>query len=112
VLPIAAINRWGVAKLVPIDGNNSYAELAKATGVPESMLQRILRYEMTSRLFYEQDGKVVHTPTSRLVENQNLAAFIDLHTEVAFKSLAHTMDSFQKWPNSTSPREVGYSIAI
>jgi hypothetical protein len=33
VLPVAAINRWGIAKLVPVDGNISYEELAKATGV-------------------------------------------------------------------------------
>ncbi len=113
VLPIAAINRWGLAKLVPIDGDISYQELAEETGVSESMLQRVLRYAMTSRLFRERDGKVSHTPTSRLlVENQNLAAFVDLHTEVTFKSLAHTMDALQKWPNSSNPREVGYSIAI
>jgi hypothetical protein len=68
---------------------------------------------MTSRLFCERDGKVAHTPTSRLlVEDLNLAAFVDLHTEVAFKSLAHTMDALQKWPDSTNPREVGYSIAL
>jgi hypothetical protein len=68
---------------------------------------------MTSRLFCERDGKVAHSPTSRLlVEDPNLAAFVDLHTEVAFKSLAHTMDALQKWPHSTNPREVGYSIAL
>jgi hypothetical protein len=68
---------------------------------------------MTSRLFCERDGKVAHSPTSRLlVEDPNLAAFVDLHTEVAFKSLAHTMDALQKWPDSTNPREVGYSIAL
>jgi len=68
---------------------------------------------MTARLFRERDGKVEHTPTSRLlVENENLAAFVDLHTEVSFKSLAHTMDALERWPNSTNPREVGYSIAV
>lgn len=77
------------------------------------MLQRTLRHAMTSRLFHEVDGKVAHTPTSALlVSNENLAAFVDLHTEVALKSLAHTMDALEKWPNSTNPREVGYSIAI
>jgi hypothetical protein len=38
VLPVAAINRWGVAKLVPVDGDVSYEELAKAAGVSESVL--------------------------------------------------------------------------
>ncbi len=112
VLPIAAINRWGLAKLVP-DAGISYAELAQKTGISESMLQRTLRHAMTARLFRERDGKVEHTPTSRLlVENENLAAFIDLHTDISFKSLAHTMDALEKWPNSTNPREVGYSIAL
>jgi hypothetical protein len=56
---------------------------------------------------------VAHSPTSRLlVEDPGLAAFVDLHTEVGFKSLAHTMDALQKWPDSTNPREVGYSIAL
>ncbi|PMD67408.1 S-adenosyl-L-methionine-dependent methyltransferase [Hyaloscypha bicolor E] len=113
VLPVAAINRWGVAKLVPVHGDISYEELAKATGVSESILRRTLRHAMTSRLFCERNGRVAHTPTSKLlVENEYLAAFVDLHTEVAFKSLAHTTDALQKWPDSTSPREVGYSIAV
>jgi len=50
VLPIAAINRWGLAKLVP-DAGISYAELAQKTGISESMLQRTLRHAMTARLF-------------------------------------------------------------
>ncbi|RFU25236.1 hypothetical protein B7463_g11100, partial [Scytalidium lignicola] len=113
VLPVAAINRWKLAHLVPVDGSISYAELSDKTGVSESMLRRILRHAMTSRLFCERDGKVAHSPTSALlVENEYLAAFVDLHTEVALKSLAHTMDALQKWPDSTSPREVGYSIAL
>jgi hypothetical protein len=103
VLPVAAVNRWGVAKLVPADGEISYEELAKATGVSESILRRTLRHAMT----------VAHTPTSKLlVENEYLAAFVDLHTEVAFKSLAHTMDALKQWPDSTNPRETGYSIAL
>jgi len=113
VLPVAAINRWGVAKLVPVDSDISYGELAKTTGVSASMLRRTLRHAMTSRLFCERKGRVAHTPTSRLLaENEYLAAFVDLHTEVAFKSLAHTTDALQQWPDSTSPREVGYSIAV
>jgi len=113
VLPVAAINRWGIAKLVPVDSDISYEELAKATGVSESMLRRILRHAMTSRLFCEKNGKVAHTPTSKLlVENEYLAAFVDLHTEVAFKSLAHTMDALKRWPDSINPRETGYSIAL
>ena len=113
MLPVAAINRWGLAKHVPVNGDISYTELAKAAGVSEPILRRTLRHAMTSRLFSEKDGKVTHTPTSKLlVENEYLAAFVDLHTEVAFKSLAHTMDALQKWPDSTSPREVGYSIAL
>lgn len=113
VLPVAAINRWGLAKLVPVDGDISYEELSKAAGVSEPILKRILRHAMTSRLFTEKNGKVAHTPTSRLlVENEYLAAFVDLHTEVACKSLGHTMDALQRWPDSTNPREVGYSIAV
>jgi hypothetical protein len=113
VLPVAAINRWGLAQLVPLDGEISYEDLAQKTGVSESILRRTLRHAMTSRLFCERDGKVAHSPTSSLlVENLNLAAFVDLHTEVALKSLAHTMDALQRWPDSTNPREVGYSIAL
>jgi hypothetical protein len=113
VLRVAAINRWGLAKLVPLEGDISYEDLSKKTGVSESVLRRILRHAITSRLFFERNGKVAHTPTSRLlVEDLNPAAFVDLHTEVAFKSLAHTVDALQKWPDSTNPREVGYSIAL
>lgn len=113
IFPVAAINRWGLAKLVPLEGSVSYAELSEKTGASESILRRVLRHAMTNRLFREIDGKVAHSSTSALlVTNENLAAFVDLHTEVAFKSLAHTTDAIQRWPDSTDRREVGYSIAL
>lgn len=113
VLPVAAINRWGLAKHVPLEGDISYLELSEITGISQPLLKRILRYAMTSRLFCERDGRVAHTSTSRLlVENLGLASFVDLHTDLALKSIAHTTDALEKWPNSTSPREGGYSISL
>ncbi|CZR70241.1 related to sterigmatocystin 7-O-methyltransferase precursor [Phialocephala subalpina] len=113
VLPIAAINRWGLAKLVPLDGDISYTELSEKTGVSESMLKRTLRHAMTSRLFCERDGKVAHSSTSRfLAENLDLAAWVDLHSDITFKSHAHTMDALERWPDSTNRREGGYSLAL
>lgn len=77
------------------------------------MLKRTLRHAMTSRLFTETNNLISHSPTSRLlVSNPGLAAFVDLHTETVFKSLAHTMDALEKWPSSTNPREGGYSLAV
>jgi hypothetical protein len=68
---------------------------------------------MTNRLFSEKEGKVSHSPTSKLlVEDLRLAAFVDLHTETAWKTFPYMMDSLQRWPDSRNPREVGYSIAI
>ncbi|CZR65817.1 related to sterigmatocystin 7-O-methyltransferase precursor [Phialocephala subalpina] len=113
VLPIAAINRWGLAKHVPLDGSISYPDLSQKSGISVPMLKRTLRHAMTSRLFTETNNLISHSPTSRLlVTNPGLAAWVDLHTETAFKSLAHTMDALEKWPDSTSPREGGYSLAV
>ena len=68
---------------------------------------------MTSRLFSEQDGKVSHSAMSKLlVEDSRLAAFVDLHTETTWKSFSYTMDALERWPDSRSPREVGYSLAM
>lgn len=68
---------------------------------------------MTNRLFFEHDGKVSHSPTSKLlVEDPRLAAFVDLHTETAWKIWPFMMDAFQRWPDSRNPREAGYSITM
>ncbi|KAH8800400.1 O-methyltransferase [Xylogone sp. PMI_703] len=115
VLPLAAIHRWNIANLVPLDSSISYADLSTQSHISEPLLRRILRHAMTSRLFRELDAgqRVAHSPTSALlVTNTNLAAFVELHTTVALKSLAHTTDALESWPDSTSPREVGYSIAV
>jgi hypothetical protein len=68
---------------------------------------------MTNRFFTEKDGKVAHSPSSRLlVENLLLAAFVDLHTTTALKSIAHALDAVERWPDSQNPREGGLSLAL
>ncbi|KUJ11316.1 S-adenosyl-L-methionine-dependent methyltransferase [Mollisia scopiformis] len=114
VLPLAAISRWKLASHVPLDGEITYHELSSKTGISSPLLKRILRHAMTSRLFLElPSGEISHSPTSRLlVTNDGLAAFVDLHTETALKSIAHTLDALERWPESTDPREGGYSLAL
>ncbi|KAH7391258.1 S-adenosyl-L-methionine-dependent methyltransferase [Cadophora sp. MPI-SDFR-AT-0126] len=112
VAPLHAINRWGLAKLVPLDSAVTYDELSEKTGVSKPVLQRLLRHAMTNRLFSEREGKISHTPTSRLlVDDVRLAAFVDLHTEGVWKTWPHFMDAYERWPDSRNPREVGYSLA-
>lgn len=97
---------------MPLDSAISYEELSEKCGVSKPTLQRLLRHAMTSRLFAEENGQVSHSPSSRLLlEDVRLAAFVDLHTEAAWKSNAHFLDAFERWPDSRDPRQVGYSIA-
>lgn len=69
-----AIHRFGLATKLPADVEEvTYAELATATGLPESHIQRLLRSAMTFHIFREpRKGVVAHTAASKLLADDTL----------------------------------------
>lgn len=69
-----AIHKFDLATSFPLDREEvTYTELATATGLPESHIQRFLRYAMTFRVFREaRTGVVAHTAASKLLADDPL----------------------------------------
>jgi hypothetical protein len=64
------LNQFNFFSAVPLDGSASYSEISRATLLPESIVRRILRHAMTSKLFAEtapESDRVVHTAATAYV---------------------------------------------
>jgi hypothetical protein len=61
------LNHFDIWSKVPLDGSASYAELATATRLPESLVRRFLQVAMNMHLFREEapgSDRVAHTAAS------------------------------------------------
>jgi hypothetical protein len=107
VVSIQAVNNWKIYEHVPLEGTISYKELSQRVGFPESKLRRLLRYSMTQRIFQEPEiNQVAHSPASRAIATDpNMRSFISLFTESYWPVMVHTLEAFEKWPESYSPKE-------
>lgn len=60
--------------MVPDGGQISFGEIAEQIGVPEHIVQRMLRFAMTMHIFREPNpGFVAHTKTSKAMTNAKMA---------------------------------------
>lgn len=56
---------YDVYAKVPLDGTTTFAELAKATGLNEALITRLIRYATTMKIFQEDgDGRIAHSVQS------------------------------------------------
>lgn len=61
------LNHFDIWSKVPLDGSASYAEIANATKIPESLIRRFLSVAMRMHLFREEkpgSDRIVHTAAS------------------------------------------------
>ncbi|KAF2493859.1 O-methyltransferase [Lophium mytilinum] len=112
-LSLLAVYQFKVASAVPVDGETSYAELSKATGVDEINLKRLIRHAMTNRIFKEpREGFVAHTAASRvLVDDSQMMDWVGMCSADFFPAAAHTIDAMLKYPGSQEPAESGFTVA-
>ncbi|OCL11850.1 O-methyltransferase [Glonium stellatum] len=112
-LSLHAVYHFNVAKAVPVDGEASYTEISKATGLDEVNLKRLVRHAMTNRIFKEpKDGYVAHTAASRLlVDDPQMIDWVGLCSADFFPAAAHTVDAMVKYPGSQEPGEAGFTVA-
>jgi hypothetical protein len=74
---IDAISRFGFADVVPIKGKISFGEIAKATGLDEPLVRRLLRHVMARHIFHEPEpGMVGHTKLSRYFVEPYIKDFV------------------------------------
>lgn len=63
-----AISHFNIATTFPVHEEASYADIAKLCGVNELDVRRILRHDMTKRIFSEHHKRIVkHTAASTLL---------------------------------------------
>ncbi|KAI0186156.1 S-adenosyl-L-methionine-dependent methyltransferase [Xylaria flabelliformis] len=107
-----AITRFGIASMVPENGQISYEDIAKKTCLTEPVLRRMLQAAMTMRMFHEpQPGMVAHTKASRLLSDPQMNDWLGSQTEEAWPSAVQTVSALEKWPKSQEPNESGFSLA-
>ncbi len=74
------LNEFNFWDAVPLNGSASYAEIAKATQLPEQIVRRYLRHAFTLFIFAEEGpgtDRVVHSASSAyVVRHPNMRSLI------------------------------------
>ncbi|KAI0448092.1 S-adenosyl-L-methionine-dependent methyltransferase [Xylaria telfairii] len=108
-----AIVRFGLAHLVPINGEITFSELAAAAGLGEVPVRKLIRHAITQHIFHEpRPGVVAHSATSRLLaEDADVAAWVRWCADDCWLAAYHTCEAIARWPASEEPNETGFSLA-
>jgi len=98
---------------VPLNGDVSYADIAKSAGADEVNIRRLIRHAITNRIFREpREGYVAHTAASRvLLEDTQMIDWVGLCSAEFFPAAARTIDAMVKYPGSQEPSQSGFSLA-
>nr|WNS47941.1 FunK [Talaromyces coalescens] len=110
--------RWlchfNILKLVPLQGDISFDELATAANVPKNKLKSIARMAMTARLFYEPTPEhIAHTATSALLAtNQPLHDWALYICKEAVAVALNMVEATEKWPDSTETNQTAFNITV
>lgn len=96
-----------------MDGEVSYMDLAKVTGINESTLTHILRYAIAYRVFNEKrPGYISHSPLSKLLAgNPRMQESLDMIREELLVSSVRLADALEKWPSADEPGQTAYLLA-
>lgn len=97
---------------VPIDGEISFPELARAAGVDEGLLRRFLQHAMINRVFAEtRPGFVRHTAASRILHcNSEAMDTIGFLVEDLAPAALKVTEAHRQWPSSAEPNETGFNV--
>lgn len=107
------IYQFKLVEKVPLDGEISYDELSKETGLKATTLQQLLRAAMTFQLFREQrPGYVSHTSvTLFLLRSEVFRDCTGFTTEDMMPACFAIVDSLLADPTASDPSRSGYMIA-
>ncbi|KAJ2975048.1 hypothetical protein NQ176_g5735 [Zarea fungicola] len=103
------IYQFKLVEKVPLDGDISYDELAKETGLKATTLQQLLRAAMTFQLFREQrPGYVSHTSvTLFLLRSEVFRDCTGFTTEDMMPACFAIVDSLLADPTASDPSKSG-----
>lgn len=108
-----ALTRFRIANSFPVHDEKSFSEVAKACGLDESVMRRLLRHAMTKNIFQEpRKGMVSHTAVSRLLaEDTQLHDWVGASTDELWQAAAQTVNALAKYPGSQEPNQTGFALA-
>ncbi|KAI9838008.1 MAG: hypothetical protein M1819_006162 [Sarea resinae] len=110
---LQVINRFQIAKYVPLTGDISFEELASKVGLDIDRVQRVVRQAMTCRIFTEpRDEYVAHTATSKLLRDPGVSAWVGHNLEEHFPASAKLSDTFEKYEHSKEPDQSALTVAF
>ena len=126
---LQAIHRYGIAKSFATKDQVSFGEIAKSTGLEESIAQRLLRHAMTMRIFSEpSEGMVAHTAASALLAKPAMHHWIGVGSNEMWPAAVkvrcyypfnftwltdvQVVDALGKWPGSEEPTQTVSSFGI
>ncbi|POS80295.1 hypothetical protein DHEL01_v201311 [Diaporthe helianthi] len=110
---LGVIAEFDIARLVPIDGSATFAELSAQTGIDEDRLTRILRYATTNYIFREQPpGHIRHTTLSaHLARLPATVAFQRVLATVFNPANASLPAALRRHPNTASMTRTAHNEA-
>jgi hypothetical protein len=99
---LEAVYHFNVAQAVPLDGEISFADVAKATGLNEQNTARITRLLMTEKIFAEpKPGYIAHSASSKLLAtDEGMQAMIGHTMEGCFPASVHMVECLDKYKGS------------
>ena len=99
-LCLRVLYRYRLANAVPLDGTASYAEIAAASGLKESLCKRFIRIAIEVRIFDEDPNteRIRHTAASRqLVVDQDLCDALGLQLDDIGPASTRLVDVWEKY---------------
>ncbi|KAF1977947.1 putative O-methyltransferase [Bimuria novae-zelandiae CBS 107.79] len=113
IVALRAVYTLKLPHHVPLEGDISYEEVAKASNVNEQALRRLFYYAITINLFTEtRPNHVAHSATSRhLVNVPGAFDALGMKLEELVPASQKSIEALQRWPQATEPTETGYNIA-
>lgn len=104
---------YNIHKAVPLHGSATYAEIARASNLSETLVYRFLRHAMANRIFAEASpGRVSHTAVSRMmVEDPDFFDNVGMWTCEVGPAFMKMPEALARFPDSGEANETAYSIA-
>lgn len=113
-LGLRVVYHYGLAKAVPLDGSASYAEIATASGLQESLCRRFIRLAMGKHVFKEDPStkRVRHTAASRrMVTVPGFNDLIGLQLEDIGPASSKLIEAWDKYgQDSGEPNESAFCM--
>jgi hypothetical protein len=112
-LSLEAIYHFDLANAVPLDGEATFADIAKSCSMDEAKITRLIRHAITNRIFYEpRPGFVSHTAASRLLaKDQQMRDWVGMNLEDFVPANSKVITAMEQFPFSEEPSESGFVLA-